>query len=62
MPERIYTVFKRSARNWEEFSAARRTVIRKNLTLGEAQQLCRNYNKELSERQINRGTKYEFTL
>jgi hypothetical protein len=56
-----YTVFRRSATNWEQFTNARKTVIRRNLTISEARQLCSSFNDNRTPDQIRKGTKYEFT-
>lgn len=55
-----YIVFRRSARNWEEFTRARRFVIRKGLTLEQARTMCRDFNDNRSLTHVRRGTKYEF--
>lgn len=59
-PGKAYKVFKRSARNWEEFSRARKMTVRSGLSYDEAQTMCRRLNAELTKREISRGTKYEF--
>lgn len=56
-----YTVFKRSARNFEEFARARKATIRRGLSLDEARRLCANFNNGRTAAQVARGTKYEFT-
>ena len=56
-----YKVFRRSATNWESFAEARKTIIRRNLTLQEARQMCANYNDNRNPALIKAGTKYEFT-
>jgi hypothetical protein len=61
MSEKIYIVFKRSCRNWEEFASARKYTIRKGLTYDEALSLCKQLNANLTQAQIKRGTKFEFT-
>jgi len=55
-----YIVFRRSARNWEEFVNARRFVIRKGLTEEQARAMCREFNDNRSLEAQRRGTKYEF--
>lgn len=55
-----YVVFKRSARNFEEFAKARKQVIRANLTIHEARSLCESWNNDRTSTQIKRGTKLEF--
>ena len=59
--QRIYYVFIRSARNWEEFAKARKRTIRKGLTYSEAQQFCAEWNRNRTPAQERRGTKAEFT-
>lgn len=61
MSERIYTVFRRSARNLEQFARARKVVVRRNLTLEEARRLCADYNQPRTPAQVHAGTKLEFT-
>lgn len=56
-----YKVFRRSATGWESFAHARKTIIRRNLTLQEARQMCADYNDNRTPAQIESGTKYEFT-
>ena len=56
-----YTVFKRSCRNWEEFGRARKTIVRRGLTLAEAYRMCEIGNHDRTAAEIKRGTKYEFT-
>ena len=61
MADRIYTVFRRSARNFEQFARARKVMLRRKLTLEEARQMCREYNDNRTTAQIAAGTKLEFT-
>jgi hypothetical protein len=56
-----YKVFKRSAKNWEEFGSSQKTTIRRGLTLAEARQMCKEFNENRTTTQINAGTKLEFT-
>jgi len=56
-----YQTFKRSARNWEEFSSARKLSDMRGLTLEEARQRCEEWNRDRDAAQIRRGTKLEFT-
>jgi hypothetical protein len=56
-----YTVFIRSATNWQQFARARKTTVRTNLSYEEAQQYCHDYNNNRTSRQIRKGTKAEFT-
>jgi hypothetical protein len=56
-----YLVFRRSATSFESFASARKTTIRKGLTLAEARQMCASFNDNRTPAQIAAGTKYEFT-
>lgn len=55
-----YRVFTRSARNWNEFSSARKVTKARGLTYAEAQRYCREWNESRTPAQIKRGTKAEF--
>ena len=61
MTERNYIVFRRSARNFEQFGNARKVIVRRKLTLEEARSMCRAYNDNRTTTQIAAGTKLEFT-
>ena len=61
MTERNYIVFRRSARNFEQFGNARKVIVRRKLTLEEARSMCREYNDNRTTTQIAAGTKLEFT-
>lgn len=56
-----YRTFKRSCRNWQEFSRARKITVDTGLTLEEAQRACDRYNENRTRAQIRKGTKLEFT-
>jgi hypothetical protein len=56
-----YRVFKRSATGWETFASARKITIRRGLTIGEARQMCAEFNDNRSPAQVRKGTKLEFT-
>lgn len=56
-----YRTFLRSARNWQEFSTARKITQDRNLTQAEALRRCKDYNDNRTSAQIRRGTKMEFT-
>ena len=56
-----YRVFKRSATSFETFSAARKTTIRRGLTIAEARQMCQDFNDNRTPAQVRNGTKLEFT-
>lgn len=57
---RSFRVFKRSARNFEEFAKAKKHTVQRWLSYDEAQQVCREHNAALTPAQVRRGTKYEF--
>lgn len=56
----MYKTFIRSARNFEEFSKAKKITQAENLSIEEARNMCENYNKNRTSAQINKGTKMEF--
>lgn len=58
--ENTYTVFKRSARNFEEFAQAEKEVIETGLTIQEAKEVCQDFNQNRTEAEIEKGTKLEF--
>ena len=55
-----YRTFTRSARNWDEFSKARKITYDRGLTLEEARRQCEQFNKNRTPAQIRKGTKLEF--
>jgi hypothetical protein len=57
----FYKVFKRSCSDWKSYRPSRKITVTTGLTLQEAQQMCKEYNNNRTQRQINRGTKMEFT-
>ena len=61
MSEATFRVFKRSARNWDEFAKQRKLTVRTGLTLAEARQMCREWNNNRTAQQRSSGTMYEFT-
>jgi hypothetical protein len=56
-----YKTFKRSCRNWQEFSSARKITDETGLTYDEAKRRCEQFNANRTPAQIRRGTKLEFT-
>lgn len=58
--DRIYTTFKRSCRNWSEFASAEKIIVDTDLTFEEARDACKDFNQNLTEEEIERGTKLEF--
>ena len=55
-----YRTFKRSATNFEEFSAAQKTTDSEGLTLEEARQRGQDWNSHRTASQVAKGTKMEF--
>ena len=55
-----YRTFKRSCRDWEEFSAACKVTDQRGLTYEEAVARCREWNSNRSSAQVRSGTKLEF--
>ena len=55
-----YKTFKRSCRNWKEFSNARKIIESTGLTYEQAQRQCDTFNDNRTAVQIRRGTKLEF--
>lgn len=55
-----YRTFIRSCRNWREFASARKRTVDRGLSYDEARRACEAYNRNLTSRQIKRGTKMEF--
>lgn len=56
-----YKTFKRSARNFEEFTSARKITVERGLTREEARQRCDSFNRNRTSAQVSKGTKLEFT-
>ena len=56
----MYRVFKRSCRNWQEFSKAKKIVVQTGLSYDKALQMCQEENQNLTPAQERAGTKYEF--
>ena len=57
-----YKTFKRSCKNWKEFSTARKTIQSTGLTYEQAREECERFNSNLTSAQKRKGTKMEFTL
>lgn len=55
-----YRTFLRRARNFEEFSTARKHVQERGLRLEEARERCEDFNTHRTTAQIINGTKLEF--
>ena len=55
------TTFLRSARNFQEFASAEKTIQDTGLSYEEAREACLNFNSNLTEKEIELGTKMEFT-
>ena len=58
---REYKTYTRSALSFRDYATARKTTVSVNLTVEEALADCKAYNDSRTQRQINRGTKLEFT-
>ncbi len=56
----MYFTFKRSARNFEEFSKAEKEIIETDLSIDEDRAACDDFNKNRTEKEIEDGTKLEF--
>ena len=56
-----YYTFLRSCRNWREFAEAEKITQDTGLSYDEAREACQDFNANRSERQIEAGTKMEFT-
>jgi hypothetical protein len=57
-----YRTFKRSARNFEEFSSAEKIEVETGLTYSEAREQCEDFNNIRSDEEIAAGTKMEFEV
>ena len=55
-----YTTFKRSARNFEEFSSAEKITVETGLTYEDAYDICQDFNSNRSDDELAAGTKLEF--
>ena len=55
-----YRTFKRSARNFEEFSAAEKIEVETGLTISEARLACLDFNSNRNASEEEMGTKLEF--
>jgi hypothetical protein len=55
-----YRTVTRSARNFDEFSTAKKRVSDRNLSRDEARRACDEFNSNRTAAQIRRGTKMEF--
>lgn len=58
---KTYYTFKRSCKNWQEFASAEKITVTTGLSYDEAREECKEYNDNLSEADIENGTKMEFT-
>lgn len=57
-----YRTFKRSCRNWQEFSKARKITVDRGLTHDEARRACETFNNNRTTAQERKGTKMEFVV
>jgi hypothetical protein len=55
-----YRTFLRSAKDFGEFSSARKRTVDRGLTEDEARRACKAYNESRTPAQIQRGTKMEY--
>lgn len=55
-----YRTFKRSARNFEEFSKADKIEVDTGLTIDEARDACKDFNDNRNAAEEEAGTKLEF--
>ena len=58
---KTYKTFKRSCRNWAEFSSARKTTVDTRLSYDEALRACHAFNAARTPAQVRKGLKMEFT-
>jgi hypothetical protein len=58
---KTYYTFLRSCTNWREFAAAPKITQETNLSYDEARTACQDFNSNLSDKEIEDGTKMEFT-
>jgi hypothetical protein len=58
--EQTYTTFLRSCRNFREFASAPKIKQDEGLSFEDAREACKNYNSNLTENEIELGTKLEF--
>ncbi len=56
----MYKIFKRTAKTAEQFSCARKYHITYVNSIKEAQDCCKEFNDNRSERQVKNGTFFEF--
>ena len=57
----FYKTFKRSCTDWNSFAKSRKITVDSGLTYDQAKQQCQDFNDARTSRQINKGTKMEFT-
>ena len=55
-----YEIFKRSAKNFEQFAIARKVYLQTVDSIEEAQMICSHFNNTRTPTQISMGTKCEF--
>jgi len=56
----LYRTFKRSARNFEEFSSAEKQTVDTGIIWAEAREQCEEFNNNRTSVEIEAGTKMEF--
>jgi len=57
---KTYTVFKRSATDFQSFAKARKIVQRRGMSLEDARKMCDDFNDNRTEAQKRASTKLEF--
>ena len=57
-----YRTFLRSATSFEDWSSAEKTTVEEDLTLEQAIEDCKVFNRSRSQSEIASGTKLEFEL
>lgn len=58
---KTYYTFVRSCRNWKEFASAEKVTQETGLSYEEAREACQQFNANLTESEVEAGTKMEFT-
>lgn len=53
----MFTVFKRTAKNFKEYSSAEKIVVETDLSIDEAREMCQEFNANRTDEEIAAGTK-----
>jgi len=56
----MYCTFLRSCTNWTEFANSPKVTQETGLTFAEARERCKEFNDNLTDDEIEKGTKLEF--